>query len=65
MACRAVDVRTNPETGWSRLRFYAVAPDQLESILDALRLARVEHETEFDSVALEAICLSYLNTPTS
>lgn len=62
MARGKVDVRMNHHTGKARLRFYGVAPDQQESILAALEMAGKEFETLHDSVALEAICLVYLNT---
>lgn len=60
-----VDVRRTERTGKSRLRFYGVADDQLEIIRTALSLARSEFGTEFDSVALDAICVSYLATARS
>jgi len=47
-------------TGKARLRFYNVAPDHLEIILTALKMCREELDTEYDTVALEAICLHYL-----
>ena len=57
-----VDVRRTERTGKSRLRFYGIADDQLENIRTALSLARSELGTEFDSVALDAICMTYLAT---
>lgn len=56
-----VDVRFSDSTGKYRLRFYAVAPDHRETILNALKRARSELGTEYDSVALEAICMNYLS----
>lgn len=43
-----------------RLRFYGIHEDQLESIDAALAHAREELNTKFDSVALEGLCLHYL-----
>jgi hypothetical protein len=56
-----VDVRFSKSTGKFRLRFHGVAPDQKETILLALERARSELETEYDAVALEAICMNYLS----
>lgn len=58
----AVDVRHSKRTGRARLRFYEVALDQLSTIELALAQARVELDTPWDSVALEAICMTYLST---
>jgi hypothetical protein len=55
-----VDVRFRESTGKYRLRFYGVAPDQKDTILLALDRARLEAETQYDAVALEAICMQYL-----
>jgi hypothetical protein len=55
-----VDVRHSESTGKDRLRFYGVARDQTKTILLALECARSELDTELDSVALEAICMSFL-----
>ncbi len=57
-----VDVRFSQTAGKYRLRFYAVAPDHAETILNALKRARSELGTEYDAVALEAICMAYLAT---
>ncbi len=57
-----VDVRTNRHTGKSRLRFYGIAADHLEVIQYALKVAREGLGTEYDSVALDAICQSFLGT---
>jgi hypothetical protein len=57
-----VDVRHNRERGVSRLRFYDVHDDQLEVILEALKLARHELGVESDTQALEMICLQALAT---
>ncbi len=57
-----VDIRLTKRTGKYRLRFYAVAEDQLDIILPALQHAREEMGTEYDSVALDAICAQYLES---
>jgi hypothetical protein len=62
MPAGRVDVRQTERTGKSRLRFYGVADDQLEIIQTALFLARSELGTDFDTVALDGICTSYLAT---
>ena len=62
MSSGRVDIRTIKRTGKARLRFYGVAPDHLEMILAALEVARKDLNTEFDTVALEGICMHYLNT---
>ena len=43
-----------------RMRIYSLHEDQIELITTALEKAREESETEYDSVALTNICLSYL-----
>jgi hypothetical protein len=60
MAAGRVDVRMMKHSGKARLRFYGVAPDHLETILKALAMAREELNTEYDTVALEAICLLFI-----
>jgi len=60
MASGKVDVRLTKRTGKYRLRFYGVAPDQLETILNALRFARDEIDTEHDTVALEGMCILFM-----
>jgi hypothetical protein len=47
--------------GSYRLRFYHTHPDQIETIELGLERARQEANTEFDSVALEAIFMNYLS----
>jgi len=64
MSSGRVDIRTIKRTGKARLRFYAVAPEHLEIILAALETARKDLDTEFDTVALEGLCMHYLNTKT-
>ena len=55
-----VDVRYCPTKGKYRFRFYGVSPDHHETILMALERARKELETQYDTVALEAIMMNYL-----
>jgi hypothetical protein len=55
-----VHVRPNKDRGYSRLRFSHIYPEQVETILSALAFAREELGTEFDAVALDAICMHYL-----
>ena len=45
-----------------RLRFYGIDSDRLETIVRALSVARNDLGTEYDSVALEAICQHFLAT---
>lgn len=62
MGSGRVDVRMTQRTGKVRLRFYGVAPDQLDSIVEALNMARQDLSTDYDTVALEQICLYFLAT---
>lgn len=55
-----VHARFHPRRETYRLRFTAIHEDQRETIFAALQKARLEAETDFDSVALELICLAYL-----
>jgi hypothetical protein len=55
-----VHVRFNAARQTSRYRFNGVHPDQSEVIQLALERARIEGNTEFDTAALEYICLQYL-----
>jgi hypothetical protein len=48
--------------GSYRLRIYHLHEDQIETILKAIEQARKEGQTDFDSVALDGICMSYLAT---
>ena len=57
-----VHVRPCKNRGYSRMRFLHIYPDQVETILDALSFARDELGTEYDSVALDNICMHYLAT---
>jgi hypothetical protein len=45
--------------GSYRLRFYHAHADHIETIQPALECARLELGTEFDAVALAAICMNY------
>jgi hypothetical protein len=55
------DVRFRVSTGKYRMRIYAIAPEQLETISLALERARRELSTNYDAVALEALCMNYLS----
>jgi hypothetical protein len=59
MSGRRVHIRKCKE-GSSRLRFYHVHDDQIETILLALEIAREVGESDFDAVALDRICLWYI-----
>jgi hypothetical protein len=60
MTSGKVDIRVMKRSGKYRLRFYSVAEDHLEIIQLALKQAREELGTEYDTVAFEAICLDSL-----
>jgi len=47
--------------GSNRLRFYHAHTDHIEMIQSALKRAGQELGTEFDTVALVAICMNYLS----
>ena len=55
-----VHVRPCKNRGYSRVRFLHIYPEQVETILIALSDAREELGTEYDSVALDHICMHYL-----
>ena len=57
-----VNVRYNGKRGSYRYRFQPIYPDQATTINLALAIVREEIETEYDSVALENICLYFLST---
>lgn len=57
-----VNIRCNQSRGTARLRFTNVHPDQQQTILSALALARSEAGTDYDAVALDAICQHFLAT---
>jgi len=50
----------NLKKGTHSIRFFPIHDEQFAVIREALRQARHEAHTEFDAVALEAICQSYL-----
>jgi hypothetical protein len=54
--------RFSAKRGTSRLRFAPVHIDQEATILLALERARLLGNTEFDTVALELICMNFLTT---
>lgn len=60
MANGRVDIRVTQRDGKARLRFYGINPEQLVLVKLALEKAREEMETDFDSVAFEAVCLYFL-----
>ena len=60
MSSGKADVRITKRNGKARIRFYGVAPDHLDMIQLALKEAREQLNTEYDTVALEAICLDFL-----
>ena len=45
-----------------RIRLSGVHPDQYEVIMAALAKARIESDTEYDSVALTNSCVHYMGT---
>ena len=55
-------IRLNKKRQTYRMRFTPIFEDQLELIQFALSIARREAETEYDSVALDAICQHFLAT---
>ncbi len=44
-----------------RMRIYSLHNDQIELITAALEIARIQSDTEYDSVALTNICMAYLS----
>ncbi len=44
-----------------RMRIYSLHDDQIELITAALEIARIQSDTEYDSVALTNICMAYLS----
>lgn len=57
-----INAHFNPKRGTYRLRLGSLHEDQVETILLALKKSRSEAGTDYDAVALELICLSYLAT---
>lgn len=62
MANGQVDIRYSKRTNKYRLRFHAVAHDQLEMILLALKEGREDANTMYDCVALDRICMFYIES---
>lgn len=60
MSGRRMNRQRCKDGSW-RLRFYHAHDDQLAIIEHSLEKARRELGTEFDAVALEAICMNYLS----
>lgn len=60
MSGRRMNRRRCKDGSW-RLRFYHAHDDQVEIIELTLDRAREQMGTEFDVVALEAICMNYLS----
>ena len=46
--------------GSYRLRFYHAHEDQIETIQRALEIARLEGLSDFDTVAIDRICMAFL-----
>lgn len=59
MSGRRMNVRKCKD-GSYRARFYHLHEEQIETIELALKSARLEGESDFDSVALDRICMNYL-----
>ena len=57
-----VHTRYNAKRGYHRFGFRPVYPDQAETILEALALARDAFGTTYDAVALDNICIHFLGT---
>ena len=57
-----VNIRYKAKRNTYRFRFFSIHPDQAETILQALAVARETSNTEFDVVALDAICQHFLAT---
>jgi hypothetical protein len=55
-----VEVRFTKSSGKYTFRFYGIAPNDRTTILLALKRVRSALGTEYDSVALEEICMSIL-----
>ena len=59
-----VNVHYNKKRNCHRFRFQPIYPDQAETILHCLAIAREDGETEYDTVALDYICMHFLSTYT-
>lgn len=55
-----VNVHFNPQRQTYRLRFTGAHQDQVETMQQALALARAIAGTTYDTVALEHICLDFI-----
>ena len=60
MSGRRMNIRKCQDESF-RIRIYHLHEDQLETIQIALEKARLEGGSDFDSVALERICMAYLS----
>ena len=56
------DVRQSKRDGKFRMRFYGLDEERLDCIQSAVAIARKESDTEYDSVALDQICVHFLAT---
>jgi hypothetical protein len=61
MSGRRMNIRKCRD-GTNRARFYHIHDDQLETIELALAHARADGGSDFDSVALDRIFMTYLST---
>ena len=59
-----VNVRYNAKRDSYRYRFQPIYRDQATTINLALAIAREDGNTEYDSVALDYICMHFLSTYT-
>lgn len=62
MSSGRVDVRFRESTGKARMRFYGLAEEHVDNIQLALKFIREELNTDFDSVALDAMATHFLAT---
>jgi len=58
----SVGISTSKRNSLHRLRFYGIDQERLDTILTALKLAKAECGTKFDSIALDAICMHFIST---
>jgi hypothetical protein len=61
MSGRRMNIRKCKDGSYC-LRFYHAHEDQIETIQLALDHARLEGGSDFDTVALDRICMAYLST---
>ena len=45
-----------------RMRIYSLHEDQIELITAALEIARIQSDTEYDSIPSTNICMAYLSS---